>query len=134
MWLQVNPKSTVPIYQQIVDAVKIAIAKGVLRPGERIPSIRESAVELMLNHNTVAKAYRELEHDGVIVTFRGRGTFVTESTFIPDKEKRIDDLKALLKRVLIESHSLQISENELFNILREVMKQWNEDSQNDGSN
>ena len=129
MWLQINPKSPVSIYQQIVDGVKIGIAKGVLQPGERIPSIRESAIDLMLNHNTVAKAYRELEREGVIITLRGRGTFVTENREIPDKKNRMAELREMLKRVLIESHYLQLSEEELFELLREVISDWNGSSQ-----
>lgn len=124
MWLQIDPKSPVPVYQQIVDGVKIGIAKGIFQPGERIPSIRESAIDLMLNHNTVAKAYRELEHEGVIVTLRGRGTFVTENRLIPDRELRVGALKDLLKRVLIESHYLQLSEDELFDLLKAVIADW----------
>ena len=121
-------KSSVPIYQQIVDGVKIGIAKGVLQPGERILSIRESAIDLMLNHNTIAKAYRELEHDGVIVTLRGRGTFITENRWIPDKENHMAALRNLLRRILIESHYLQLSEEDLFGLLREAISQWNESS------
>ena len=124
MWLQINPKSPVPVYQQIVDGVKIGIAKGVFQPGERIPSIRESAIDLILNHNTVAKAYRELEHEGVIVTLRGRGTFVTENRLIPDREIRIAELRDLLKRVLLDSHYLQLSEEQLFELLKEVISDW----------
>lgn len=124
MWLQINPKSPVPVYQQIVDGVKIGIAKEVFQPGERIPSIRESAIDLILNHNTVAKAYRELEHEGVIVTLRGRGTFVTENRLIPDREIRIAELRDLLKRVLLDSHYLQLSEEELFELLKEVISDW----------
>lgn len=128
MWLQIDPKSPVPIYQQVVDQVRIGIAKGVLQAGERIPSIRETALELMLNHNTVAKAYRELEHSGVIITLRGRGTFIAEYQSIPERDKRMTELKDLLKRVVIESQYLQISEADLLEMVQKEISEWNDNS------
>ena len=71
-----NPSSGVPIYLQLMEQVKHAIETGALRPGEQLPGIRPLAEELVINPNTVAKAYRELEHDGVIELRHGAGAFV----------------------------------------------------------
>ncbi|HYB96759.1 MAG TPA: GntR family transcriptional regulator [Vicinamibacterales bacterium] len=71
-----NPSSGVPIYLQLMEQVKHAIATGALRPGEQLPGIRPLAEELVVNPNTVAKAYRELEHEGVIELRQGAGAFV----------------------------------------------------------
>ncbi len=76
MWLPVDTRSSTPIYQQIVDAVKEQTARGALEAGDRMPSIRELAVNLMINPNTIAKAYQELERAGIIEVVRGRGTYV----------------------------------------------------------
>jgi GntR family transcriptional regulator len=72
-----NPSSGVPIYLQIMEQVKHAIATGALRPGEQLPGIRPLAEELVINPNTVAKAYRELQHEGVIELRHGAGAFVS---------------------------------------------------------
>ena len=72
-----NPASAVPIYLQLMERVKHAVETGALRPGEQLPGIRPLAEELVINPNTVAKAYRELEHEGVIELRHGAGAFVT---------------------------------------------------------
>ena len=79
MLFRPNPASGVPIYLQLIEQVKHAIATGALRGGEQLPGIRRVAEELVINPNTVAKAYRELEHDGVIELRQGSGAFVAES-------------------------------------------------------
>ena len=75
--LRPSPSSGVPIYLQLIEQVKHAIDTGALRPGEQLPGIRPLAEELVINPNTVARAYRELEHDGVIELRHGAGAFVS---------------------------------------------------------
>jgi len=77
MLLRPNPSSGVPIYLQLMEQVKHAIETGALRPGEQLPGMRPLAEELVINPNTVAKAYRELEHEGVIELRHGAGAFVS---------------------------------------------------------
>src|SRR5918995_2052275 len=89
--LKPNPSSGVPIYLQLIERVKHAIATGALRPGEQLPGIRPLAEELVINPNTVAKAYRELEHEGVIELRQGAGAFISEKA--PSK-KDAERLKA----------------------------------------
>ncbi len=72
-----NPALGVPIYLQLIEQVKHAIETGALRPGEQLPGIRPLAEELVINPNTVAKAYRELEHEGVVELRQGAGAFVS---------------------------------------------------------
>jgi GntR family transcriptional regulator len=76
MLFRPNPSLGVPIYLQLMEQVKHAIETGALRPGEQLPGIRPLAEELVINPNTVAKAYRELEHEGVIELRHGAGAFV----------------------------------------------------------
>src|SRR5438094_170891 len=76
MLFRPNPSSGVPIYLQVMEQVKHAVETGALRPGEQLPGIRPLAEELVINPNTVAKAYRELEHEGVIELRHGAGAFV----------------------------------------------------------
>jgi GntR family transcriptional regulator len=80
MLFRPNPSSGVPIYLQLMEQVKHAIESGALRPGEQLPGIRPLAEELVINPNTVAKAYRELEHEGVIELRHGAGAFVAAGT------------------------------------------------------
>jgi len=75
--LKPNPSSGVPIYLQLMEQVKHNIETGALRPGEQLPGIRPLAEELVINPNTVAKAYRELEHEGIIELRHGAGAFVS---------------------------------------------------------
>ena len=82
-----NASSGVPIYLQLMEQVKHAIETGALRPGDQLPGIRPLAEELVINPNTVAKAYRELEHDGVIELRHGAGAFVTGAA----REKKLTD-------------------------------------------
>lgn len=77
MLLKPNPSSGLPIYLQLMEQIRHAVATGALRPGEQLPGIRPLAEELVINPNTVAKAYRELEHEGVIELRQGAGAFVS---------------------------------------------------------
>ena len=75
-FLSVDPRSGVPIYLQLIEQVKRSVALGVLAPGEQLPTVKHLALELTINPNTVARAYRDLEREGVIETAAGRGSFV----------------------------------------------------------
>ena len=76
--MQIDPSSHVPIYLQIADDIRAAVAAGVYRPGEVLPSLRAMAIEVHVNPNTVQRAYDELEREGLIYSQRGRGLFVAE--------------------------------------------------------
>jgi len=91
MLFRPNPSLGVPIYLQLMEQVKHAVETGALRPGEQLPGIRPLAEELVINPNTVAKAYRELEHEGVIELRHGAGAFVSANA--PAK-KVTDSLRA----------------------------------------
>jgi GntR family transcriptional regulator len=91
MMFRPNPSSGVPIYLQLMEQVKHAIETGALRPGEQLPGIRPLAEELVINPNTVAKAYRELEHEGVIELRHGAGAFIAAS---PRSKRLTDNLRA----------------------------------------
>jgi len=91
MLFRPNPSSGVPIYLQLMEQVKHAIETGALRPGEQLPGIRPLAEELVINPNTVAKAYRELEHAGIIELRQGAGAFVASNA---RGERLADKLKA----------------------------------------
>jgi GntR family transcriptional regulator len=87
-----NPSSGVPIYLQLMERVKHAVETGALRPGEQLPGIRPLAEELVINPNTVAKAYSELEHEGVIELRHGAGAFVAAN--VRGRKATTDRLRA----------------------------------------
>ena len=104
MLFRPNPASGVPIYLQLMEQVKHAIATGALRPGEQLPGIRPVAEELVINPNTVAKAYRELEHEGVIELRQGAGAFVSDNA--PSK-KDAEKLRAAQAAVAVTVDKLR---------------------------
>src|SRR5256885_16486403 len=79
MVLRLNPASGIPLYLQLIEQVKHVIETGAIRAGEQLPSVRQMAEDLLINPNTVARAYRELEHEAVIELKHGSGAFIRES-------------------------------------------------------
>src|SRR6266568_1859985 len=119
MILQINFKSGMPIYLQLVDQIKTAAASGALRPGEALPSIRPLAEELRVNRNTVAKAYSELESLGVIETLPGRGCFLRENHSALRKEVRRKLLIDEIDRAVVQAHHLQVPRDEFLELIHE---------------
>jgi GntR family transcriptional regulator len=121
MIFQINFKSGMPIYLQLVDQIKAAAASGALRPGEVLPSIRPLAEELRVNRNTIAKAYSELESLGVIETLPGRGCFLKENHSGLRKEVRRKLLIAEIDQAIVQAHHLQVARDEFLELLHERM-------------
>ena len=113
MDIQIDFRSGVPGYNQIVEQVQREIASGKLKPGDQLPTVRALAAELRINFNTVARAYRILDEMGVISTQHGRGTFIIEQDSAEASEQlRRDSLRALARRYLEETSRLGFSEKE----------------------
>src|SRR5258707_793891 len=121
MRLQINFKSGLPVYLQIVEQVKAAAASGALQPGEALPSIRPVAEELRVNRNTVAKAYAELESLGVIETLPGKGCFLKENHSPLRKEVRRKMLIEEIDQAIVMAHHLQVPGPEFLNMIQERM-------------
>jgi len=121
MLLQINFKSGLPIYLQLVEQIKAAAASGALRPGEALPSIRPLAEDLRVNRNTVAKAYSELESLGVIETLPGRGCFLKENHSALRKEVRRKLLIVEIDQAIVQAHHLQVPGDEFLEMIRERM-------------
>lgn len=98
LWYDVDLRSTVPIYQQLVEGLKRDLALGLVRPGERLPPVRELAALTSLNPNTIARAYQEMERQGLVETRRGRGTFIAASPLIRPEEA-FGVISALLEKI-----------------------------------
>src|SRR5919197_4998392 len=116
MRFQLNFRSGKPVYLQMVDQVKAAAASGAIRAGEPLPSIRPLAEELRVNRNTVAKAYVELESQGVIETVPGKGCFVRASSSPYRKEVRLKLLAQAIDEAVIQAHHLQVGKGDLLRL------------------
>ena len=118
MFLQIDFKSGTPVYLQLVEQIRHAAASGGLRTGEPLPSIRPLAEELRVNRNTVAKAYAELESQGVIETIPGKGCFLKAVGSPLTKSARNDLLIQEIDRAIVAAHHLQISDADLLALVK----------------
>ena len=109
-------KSGKPVYLQLVDQIKSATASGALRDGEPLPSIRPLAEQLRVNRNTIAKAYSELESQGVIESVAGKGSFVRASRTPFKKEVRVDLLTREIDQAVVQAHHLQGGKSEFLEL------------------
>lgn len=124
MRLNINPRLSTPIYQQVVDGIKEMVARGILVPGERIPTVREMAGELSLNPNTIAKAYQRLEQEGIIDTMRSRGTFIAEPAGVVDLKAAREKLTGLVEKVLVEAYHLGLERREIEELFANSLDKW----------
>lgn len=119
MRFQLNFKSGKPVYLQLVDQVKAAMASGSLQPGDSLPSIRPLAEDLRVNRNTVAKAYAELENQHVIETIAGKGCFVRDAGSPFRKDVRLKLLADDIDHAVVQAHHLQISRADFLRLAEE---------------
>jgi len=119
MRLEINFKSGKPVYLQMVDQVKAAAASGAVQPGEPLPSIRPLAEELRVNRNTVAKAYAELERQGVIESIAGKGCFVRTNGSPLKKAVRMELVTHEIDAAVIQAHHLQVNKAEFLRLAEE---------------
>ena len=126
MRLQLSFKSGKPVYLQIVDQVRSAAAAGAIRAGESLPSIRPLAEQLRVNRNTVAKAYAELESQGVIETIAGKGCFLSTNNSPFKKEVRRQLLAGEIDEAVVQAHHLQVSKAEFLRLAEERFDSFHE--------
>jgi GntR family transcriptional regulator len=112
-------KSGTPVYLQSVEQVKAAAASGAMRTGESLPGIRPLAEELRVNRNTVAKAYAELEAQGVVATEAGRGSFLAPNTTPFRKDVRLKLIGEAIDRVVVEAHHLRVDKRDFLDLVIE---------------
>jgi GntR family transcriptional regulator len=120
----IDTKHPTPLYHQLERSIKFAIATGKLRIGDQLPTVRQLAVELRINANTVAKVYAELERSGIVETRRGVGTFVNESPVEASLSKRERErhLRELADRFVAETHSRGFSLDDVIEHLEKRRK------------
>jgi GntR family transcriptional regulator len=125
MPIQINFRSGIPIYIQIMDQIRQMVANGDLKPGEQLPTVRQLAIDLQVNWNTVARAYRLLDEAGLISTQQGRGTFIWEA---PSEEatRRLHQqtLEGLTRRYLAEAARLGVSPQDVRLFFHKEIAAW----------
>lgn len=126
LMLQIDFRSGLPIYTQIVNQVQSQVVTGLLKPGDQLPTVRALAEELRVNFNTIARAYRLLDEARIISTQQGRGTYITEIPPPNVTEKlRRESLEALTHRFISEAMRLDFSKAEITQMVKEQLKNWN---------
>lgn len=121
--ISIDKGSSKPYYEQLILSVKEGILQGVFKPGDKLPSVRELAKQLLMNPNTVAKAYKVLEAEQTLVTIKGKGTFVKAvSEYAPDAF-RVAQLREKAEELVVEAAHLQVTEAELVGWVQKSYRQ-----------
>jgi GntR family transcriptional regulator len=123
--LDLNSADDRPIYSQIADRVKFAVAGGVLRPGDLVPSVRELSKQLVVNPNTVARAYRDLQTEGLLESVRGMGLQVADGAVDRCRAARREMVRQRLRQVIEEARQSKMDPAEIEAILREEWARGN---------
>ncbi len=128
LWIQIIPGSEHPIYTQIVDQIGEAVARGELAPGDKLPPVRKLAGELVVNPNTVARAYGILEQTGIVATKTGSGTFVRDPSLRDRDAVNLNMLAERLDAVIVRGLNLGLTTSDLKNMFTQRLKQFNHQS------
>jgi GntR family transcriptional regulator len=123
VYIMLNPKSNIPIYEQIIRQYRERIVQGVVKPGDKVPSIRELSSELAVNPNTVSKAYKELERIGTFITYRGKGTFINDDLSTLESNEEKDKVKKLAKGLVIDCIYAGVTKGELVSWINEYYQE-----------
>src|SRR5262245_22666771 len=124
MGFHIDTASRLPIYEQLARQVREAIARGDLRPGDRLPSVRQLSQELVVNPNTVGRAYAELEREGIVDTRQGMGVFVAQPRTELTQSARDRKLGELLDRLLTEAVHLGYSADEVVRLVTRRVREF----------
>lgn len=127
---ELDIRSRIPIYEQLVDKLIELIVSGALKADEQLPSVRTLAAQLTINPNTIQKAYRELEIQGFIYSVKGKGSFVNPSTYISNENKKSEIMQRLEKN-LIEALYLGIKLDDIIILLNKIEKHVGGDENDD---
>lgn len=118
MFSRIDPRSAIPLYDQIATRIRVAVAAGELRLGESLPSVRQLAKRLRVNPATVVQAYRELEREGFVEMRQGSGTYIREVEAARREEARTDQATRLVRAMLKEAARLGLDRDEIAAVLQ----------------
>ncbi|MBI5154722.1 GntR family transcriptional regulator [Candidatus Poribacteria bacterium] len=121
MFFQVDFHDAKPVYQQLIDQVKFAVASGRLRPGEKLPSIRDVAIEVRVNRNTIARVYNELEREGIVYSRPGQGCFVSDRGSALSESVQREQLEARADELLAQARLFGFTRGQTLELIQERM-------------
>jgi GntR family transcriptional regulator len=124
--LHVSSSTGIPLYLQVESQLKNAIAAGALKPDDLLPSVRKLAAELRINPNTVARAYQNLDRDGVIRTVPGGGTYVADNVPGLLKSEKLKRLRPLATQIAVEGSHLRLTREEILKLVQEALEELGE--------
>ncbi|WP_288222165.1 GntR family transcriptional regulator [uncultured Clostridium sp.] len=121
--LKIDSRISVPIYEQVIIGIKELIIKGVLKEGDKLPSVRELSSILTINPNTVSKAYTELEKENIVEVIKGKGTFISNNYKNNISKEKLNKLVIDFKRLILEANYLGLEEKDLITLLSQGFKE-----------
>lgn len=127
MIFRINPHSGVPMYLQLVEQVRHAVEAGALRPGDQLPALRKVAEDMVMNPNTVAKAYREMEHAGLIVLRQGAGAFVAEGQAHAEP-RAVQKARTVVRRAVAALRELGLDEGAIRRLVDTTLAETHEET------
>ena len=125
VFIVISPVNPDPLYKQVTDQVKDAIASGTLKPETKLPSIREMSKELKISIITIKRAYADLEREGYIITRAGMGSFVAEVNKDTLRQERMAEIKADVEKILKRGKKFNISAADIIDIIEEIKESQN---------
>lgn len=128
--ININTGSSVPIYKQITEQIRLGVATGRLAVGDQLPSVRALAESLAINPNTVARAYNDLAHEGLLETQPGRGVFISAKRQVLSREESRRRLEPLINTLISEGMALNFSAEELQAAFAKQLRQWQNEKGN----
>jgi GntR family transcriptional regulator len=123
MFDSIDPKSALPMYRQITNQIRWRVAAGVFAPGDKLPSVRELASQLLVNPNTIAKVYRDLERDGLLETRRGDGTYISSDAIALAASERTRIIEEQLRSTARDARAFGLSEQAAMELFRRVLSE-----------
>lgn len=131
--IKIDVRSNEPIYEQIISQIKESVLKGFLKSGDLIPSVRKLATMLEINPNTVSKAYQELERQRIIITMRGKGTFIDSINMnnVKMNDNKLDEITKKIKPLIMEMKYLGMSDNQILEKIKDINKELSTGEENE---
>lgn len=121
--IQLDERSSKPLYEQIIEQFKLLVARGSLMPEDAIPSVRKLASQLGITPSTVAKAYRELERQGVIETIRAKGTFIARKVELQADDRKLSALHQSLSSIALELKMMGYTKEQVMELMAETFEE-----------
>ncbi len=126
LWIQIAPGSEQPVYLQVIEQISAAIAKGQLKPGDKLPAVRKLATELVINPNTVARAYTQLEQSGLVMTKSGSGTYVSDPKLRSRDAADVSLLTERMDTIISRAINLGLDTEQILDLFQDRLSRFNE--------